>query len=366
MSYQERSTLYRKIEEYRDHPLIAYVTSGRPGASGSIASDGARILADQLRSLPKETKEIDLLINSYGGDGLASWRIITMIREYLGPGGKITCLVPYYAFSAATLLAVGCDDIFMHPLATLGPVDPQITATTKDGNQQQFAYEDVTAYVKFLREEAGISEQSEKESLLEPLVNQIAPSIIGGAKRASMQSKTMAERLLKLHMNKEDHQKAERIAEELSKNYFAHGHAVTRGDAAKLGLDVCDRDPCLEELIWSVFIDCEKEMQMNEAFDPTAALLASKEGKNLLDSPPMVNLPASTPEPILQQVWGKLLQQAFSEGPTMDFDQKVAVIESSRRSDHYIVKGRLLGARMPDLSIKVASFYTFQGWLQIL
>jgi hypothetical protein len=44
-----------------------------------------------------------------------------------------------------------------------------------------------------------MTEQVGKEALLEPLVAQIAPSVIGGAKRASIQSKIMAERLLKLH-----------------------------------------------------------------------------------------------------------------------------------------------------------------------
>jgi hypothetical protein len=190
-----------------------------------------------------------------------------MIREYLGSGGEIACLVPYCAFSAATLIAVGCNEVFMHPLATLGPVDPQITAATKGGAMQHFAYEDATAYVKFLREEAGLSEQTEKKDLLTPLVSQIAPSVIGGAKRASMQSRTMAERPLKLHPGKEDRQKAERIAEELSKNYFAHGHAVARGDAREFGLQVCDRDTKLEELIWKVYRDYESDMRMSEPFE---------------------------------------------------------------------------------------------------
>jgi hypothetical protein len=362
MPYAERSTLYSEVETYRGHPLIAYLTSGRPGATGNIASDGARVIAEQLRNLPEGSSHIDLLINSFGGDGLASWRIVTMIREHLGSEGKITCLVPFYAFSAATLIAVGCNEIFMHPLATLGPVDPQITAQNKDGAMQQFAYEDVTAYVKFLREEAGISEQAEKESLLEPLVTQIQPSVIGGAKRASMQSKTMAERLLKLHMGKEDQQKAERIAEELSKNYFAHGHAVTRGDAMRLGLQICDRDLRLEELIWRLFTDCEAEMRMNETYDPTAALLSSPSGAALLEPPPIVNLPASAPDAVVQQVWGQVLQQSLRQGPSADFEHKVAIIESSRQADTYVVEGKLLGTRLPDLSVKVVPFWTAQGW----
>jgi hypothetical protein len=49
----------------------------------------------------------------------------------------------------------------MHPWASLGPVDPQIFVNNKDG-PQQFAYEDLSAYTNFLKEEAGITEQKEK------------------------------------------------------------------------------------------------------------------------------------------------------------------------------------------------------------
>ncbi len=362
MPYSDRVVRYRRIEEYRGRPLIAYVTSGRPGATGQITMDGARIIAEQLWTLPAGTKEIDLFINSFGGDGLASWRIVTMIRESLGPDSKITCLVPYYAFSAATLIAVGCNQIFMHPLATLGPVDPQITASAKDGSMQHFAYEDVTAYVKFLKEEAGLSEQAEKKELLGPLVAQIAPSVIGGAKRASMQSKTRAERILKLHMGKEDKQKAEKIAEELSKNFFAHGHAVTRKDAAELGLQICDHDSALEGLIWDTFLDLEAQMMMNQVFEPTAALLSSPGGAALMAPPPIVNLPASTPDEIVRKVWGQVMQQSLLAGPVTDFSHTIAVIESPRRADTYSVKGKIIGSRLPDLSVKVVTFWTSQGW----
>ena len=158
----------------RRRPVIAYVTSERQNATGNIAQDAIRQFVDQLADVDPEAREIDLIVNSFGGDGLTSWRLITMVREYLGGEGRLTCFVPYYAFSAATLIAVGCDEIFMHPLASLGPVDPQITVNRKEG-PQQFAYEDVAAYTSFLQDEGGSgctkrgSHRGEPESqLLQP------------------------------------------------------------------------------------------------------------------------------------------------------------------------------------------------------
>jgi ClpP class serine protease len=60
---------------------------------------------------------------SNGGDPIVAWRAITLLRERVE---QIGVLVPQAAYSAATLLAMGADEIVMHPNGNLGPVDPQI------------------------------------------------------------------------------------------------------------------------------------------------------------------------------------------------------------------------------------------------
>ena len=148
-----------------------------------------------------------------------------------------------------------------------------MTVAKKDG-MQQFAYQDVTAYTAFVQEEAGITEQKEKVQLISQLANQIEPSAIGAGKRAAMQSIVMAEKLLKLHMKGENAPKAAIIAEQLSKNYFSHGHAVSRSEAMELELMIADSDPATEDLIWELFKDFEDEMQMNDFFNPMAIYLS--------------------------------------------------------------------------------------------
>jgi len=363
MGQRARKALYKKIEAYRKRPLIVYVTSGRQGAQGNIASDALRRIAEQLFALPQGTKKIDLMINTLGGDGLASWRLITMLREFLGSDGYITCLVPYYAFSAGTLLAVGSNEIFMHPMASLGPVDPQIVVRSQ-GGATQFAYEDLAAYTNFLKEEGGITEQTDKSGLLQSLVGEIKPSVIGASKRSSMQSIVMAERLMKLYMTGADSQKAEGIAQKLSKSYFSHGHALSRKEVSELGLKVTKSDSVLEKMLWHVFADLEKEMEMEDPFDPTMIYLRDPASAVLLQPPPVVNIPANASPQMTQQIWQQVLSQiSSSQGPLMDFKIIFAAVESSRITARFIHEGKLFGTRQADLNFLIGMPRLTQKWV---
>lgn len=365
MGYKDRIKLYKQIEDYRKKPLIVYITSGRPGknVAGRIASDAVKEFTDQLFELPSDTKEIDIIINSYGGDGLTSWRLISLIREFLGPKGKITSLVPFYAFSAGTLFAVGSNQIFLHPMASLGPVDPQITVQRESGKQQQFAYEDLSAYTNFLKEEGGLTEQSEKAKLLDLLVREIQPSVIGKSKRSSMQSKIMTERLLKLHMPESEVRKAEMIAEKLNKSYFSHGHAVSRKEAEDLGLKIDKRDETLEKLIWSVYMEFEKDMKMKQVFDPIIEYLNDPAAEPLMQPPPVVNIPENAPPAVVQQIWQNVLNNMqTNQGPVIDYELFQAAIESKNLSSKYITKGKIFGTRKPDLNFTITTPILQTGW----
>lgn len=67
-------------------------------------------------------KPIALLIDSPGGYAQSAYQIATLLRRHCG--GFIT-LVPRYAKSAATLLALGASEIIISKDAELGPLDAQ-------------------------------------------------------------------------------------------------------------------------------------------------------------------------------------------------------------------------------------------------
>jgi len=128
MEVEQRLKRYAAIEEHRQRPLIVYATSTRQGVPGRMASDAIRILIDQIEPIESEVS-IDVLIHSAGGDALTAWKLMSLLRERFDTVGV---LVPYMAFSAATIFALGADEIVMHPNASLGPIDPQVTVTLPD------------------------------------------------------------------------------------------------------------------------------------------------------------------------------------------------------------------------------------------
>jgi len=155
MNLTERRVVYQKIEEYRNRPLIVYATSTRQGLNAMMATDVVREFIDQIDAI-RSGDSVDVLINSTGGDALTAWKLMSLLRERFK---TVSVLVPYMAFSAATIFALGADEIVMHPHASLGPIDPQIRMVQPDGKVRQFAYEDVGAFLEFLAEDVHLTEQ---------------------------------------------------------------------------------------------------------------------------------------------------------------------------------------------------------------
>jgi ClpP class serine protease len=75
-----------------------------------------------IRLTPPETP-IDLILHTPGGLVLASAQIAQALARH---PGKVTILVPHYAMSGGTLVALAADEVMMDENAVLGPVDPQL------------------------------------------------------------------------------------------------------------------------------------------------------------------------------------------------------------------------------------------------
>jgi len=364
MSYSDRLELYQCIEESRKRPLVTYVTSARRGASGQMAPDVIPEFTNQILAISKKEKHIDILIVSHGGDPTVACHIVSMLRERFE---KIGVLLPYAAYSAATLLALGADEIVMHPFSNLGPVDPQLTYTRPIGGEDskheviKFGSEDLVNYLAFVREDVGISDQEELQRAFELLCKDVGSIPVGVAKRVSQFSLLMSEKLLSLHM--QDINEARAIAESLNKSFFHHGYPVGRTEAEQIGLAVKKPDEDLEDLLWRVWQDIMEEMQYFQPFSALEIVLGHANIAALLGPVAQVQLPANLPAQVLQQAYNLILQQTQTvQVEPVDYEVFQATLESIRCKSEFRTKGKINAVRMPDMKIAVSVTPVSQKW----
>jgi len=368
MILARRREHYSAIEEYRHRPLIVYATSTRPNVPAQMAGDAVREFIDQIEAVATAEKNVDVLVHSTGGDALTAWKLMSILRERFD---GVAVLVPFMAFSAATLFALGADEIIMHPHASLGPIDPQIVIPQPGGSPRQFAYEDVGAFLRFLHTDVKVTEQVHVSPVIEKLFSVVDPVHVGAAKRASELSSSVGERLLLMHMSgSEEKGKARQIAENLNKSFFAHGDAVSRKRAIELQLKIANEDSELSKLIWNVYLGLESYMDFRRPFHPLQHYLADPKGALALQPQAPVVIPPNAPPGVAQAVWNSVANQAVQNlaGQTaveVEYSLVNAVVESVRVASEYRTNGKLIAFRNMNGEVQISATDTQAGWQSV-
>lgn len=91
-------------------------------SASAIDSDDIPAFGDALMSLG-EVDELNLILSSPGGDGTTAEKMIELCRAYCK---VFRVIVPNRAKSAATIIALGSDQIVMGYCSELGPIDAQV------------------------------------------------------------------------------------------------------------------------------------------------------------------------------------------------------------------------------------------------
>lgn len=364
MSYNTRKDIYQSIIALRKKPLISYVTSIRPGMSATMAGDSITQIIDQINAIPANEKEIDFLIVSNGGDPITSLRIISLLRERFQ---KITVLLPYVAYSAATILSLGADKIIMHPFSNLGPVDPQLTVAKMNDNGRQgkiqFSSEDLRNFIDFIKTDVGISDQQYLISAITPLISDVGALPIGSAKRSQQLSLTLSEKMLNTHHKNKNNAKL--IAKALNTSYYHHGYAVGRKEAKSIGLDIENPDSVLENLLWKVWKDFDDEMKCSKPYEVVNEIMSDPKANELINKVPVVDIPANTPPDMANQIF---LQKIKAVTVTMrsSFKQKniIAAIESISHAKAVYTNVEILYWRNIDMSLGINYTSYSSGWVE--
>ena len=209
-----RESAIRRIEERRGSRVITMIH--RQEAMGFLGipifrfiniEDSERVLR-AIRMTPDDMP-IDFIIHTPGGLALAATQIANALAKHKAP---VRVIIPHYAMSGGTLIALAADEIIMDENAVLGPVDPQIGQMP-------------AASILKVLERKDIREVDDQTLILADV-----------SEKAIRQ---MKEYLMWLLTTKGmDRKKAERIAEELATGRFTHDYPLTVDYLRDLGLNI--------------------------------------------------------------------------------------------------------------------------------
>jgi ClpP class serine protease len=150
---------------------------------------------------------IDIVLHTPGGLVLAALQIARAVHKHKG---RVTAIVPHYAMSGGTLIALAADEIVMSEDAVIGPVDPQLGQYPAASILKAVARKPVER----VRDETLIlADQSEKA------ISQVRESV-----RELLSDKAP--------------EKAEELARLLSEGTWTHDHPITFETAKGFGLPV--------------------------------------------------------------------------------------------------------------------------------
>ncbi|WP_368492749.1 Clp protease ClpP [Geobacillus thermodenitrificans] len=250
---KERKRQLKRISELRGgRDILVYAADlNKNNAPISIVYDDLLAINDQLSNLSGDA--LDLILETPGGSGEVAEDIVKLIREKYN---DVAVIVPGWAKSAGTIIAMSCDAILMEPASALGPIDAQITRGGKTFSAD--------ALIKGMEE---IKDEVTRTGILNkayiPILQGISPGELQGAQNALNFAKELVREWLVKYKFKdwnfhsldgspvtyeEKLQRAEEIASELADHskWLTHGRSIKIDDLERMKLKIDDYSQNLE------------------------------------------------------------------------------------------------------------------------
>ena len=254
-----RQELINEIEKLTGNKLICYLG----GHSGLISRDDAVFFGDLLHNIPAN-HPVDLLLQTPGGDIDAAEKLINMVRNRVR-SARLRVIVPDYAKSAGTLIALGADAVMMSDSSELGPIDPQVTLEDASGNQMTTP---IHSYLEAFREHSEALRRKPDDPVALQMLKKIDPIKFKHFEMVMRRARTIAEELLQQGMLRSRPAASgpsfTKIANDLldPNRWPSHGQMICAEDAIEIGLTVDRRDPEDEEwqMFWQLY--CYQRMEL--------------------------------------------------------------------------------------------------------
>lgn len=243
----ERKKQLTKISELRGGRAIFTFASDMSNRSApiSIDYDDRVYIFDQISNL--EGDKIDVILETPGGSAEIVEDIVEYIRDRFS---EVAMIIPGYAKSAGTIMAMAGDEILMEPASALGPIDAQMIR-----GEKRFSAD---AFLEGLEKIKDEVEANNKLNLAYvPILQSISPGEIQACINAQNFSKELVTKWLSKYKFKfwekhstsgeivtdqEKEKRALEIAEELCDHgkWLTHGRSVTIKDFTDMRLKVTD------------------------------------------------------------------------------------------------------------------------------
>jgi hypothetical protein len=237
--FSKTQDIIKRVNKLLGGTLVTYFNNPR----GSVCHDDVLALYEVLEKIGVQEK-IYLFLKSSGGNGQASLRLVNLLRQYCQ---EIIAVIPLECASAATMIALGANEIQMGPMAYLTPVDTSLTHSLspldRDNDRVSVSLDELTRVVRLWQAQNGEA----KENPYQELFQHVHPLVIGAVDRAESLSIMLCRELLAYHIKEEP--EADRIANALNAKYPSHGYPILFEEAKRIGLKVSRLTPEINTLL---------------------------------------------------------------------------------------------------------------------
>lgn len=222
-----------------------------------------------------DVDKISLYLYTRGGNTLAAWTLVNLIRNFCK---DFEVIVPFNCHSAGTLISLGANIVVMTKQATLGPIDPSVNGplnpavpgTNNPNAKVPVSVEFVDAYLQMAKSELKITDQESLAKILIDLTQHIHPLTLGQVYKSKSQIQMLAEKLLEHQDISKENKKS--IIKFLCSESGSHDYTIHRKEAKNLGLEIEKPDMELYGLIKEIYDDIESELELRSPFDPNVLL----------------------------------------------------------------------------------------------
>ncbi len=218
--------VFRQLAEELKMPFISYWTS----SGGSICHNDIIVFSHLLEDMPRG-KTLALFLKSNGGNPEAALRLVHLLRTHYE---KIILLAPFECASAATMVALGSNEIQMGPTSYLTAVDSSLKHDLSPVDHNNYlvsvSQDEVSRILRLWKQ------QSTKENPFPEVYKYLHPLVIGALDRSSSLSIRVCKELLSYHLR--DSKRINHISKELNEGYPSHSYPITAREAIRIGLHV--------------------------------------------------------------------------------------------------------------------------------